>query len=67
MKLKEKEVCSSFAAPCTALSATIGTGNIVGVATAVGTGGPGAIALDVDCSFCRNGNKICRRAFSNKV
>ena len=32
---------SSFAALCTALSATIGTGNIVGVATAVGTGGPG--------------------------
>ncbi|WP_031588893.1 alanine/glycine:cation symporter family protein [Kandleria vitulina] len=34
---------SSFAALCTALSATIGTGNIVGVATAVTTGGPGAI------------------------
>lgn len=31
---------SSFSALCTALSATIGTGNIVGVATAVGTGGP---------------------------
>lgn len=34
---------SSFAALCTALSATIGTGNIVGVATAVTTGGPGAL------------------------
>ena len=34
---------SSFGALCTALSATIGTGNIVGVATAVGTGGPGAL------------------------
>lgn len=36
---------SSFAALCTALSATIGTGNIVGVATAVGVlaGGPGAL------------------------
>ena len=36
---------SSFAALCTALSATIGTGNIVGVATAVGvlSGGPGAL------------------------
>lgn len=34
---------SSFAALCTALSATIGTGNIVGVATAVGAGGPGAL------------------------
>lgn len=34
---------SSFAALCTALAATIGTGNIVGVATAIATGGPGAL------------------------
>lgn len=34
---------SSFAALCTALSATIGTGNIVGVATALAAGGPGAL------------------------
>ena len=34
---------SSFAALCTSLSATIGTGNIVGVATAIGLGGPGAL------------------------
>lgn len=34
---------SSFSALCTALSATIGTGNIVGVATAIGAGGPGAL------------------------
>lgn len=34
---------TSFAALCTALSATIGTGNIVGVATAITTGGPGAL------------------------
>ena len=34
---------SSFRALCTALSATIGTGNIVGVATAIGAGGPGAL------------------------
>ena len=34
---------SSFGALCTALSATIGTGNIVGVATALVTGGPGAL------------------------
>ncbi|MBR6400887.1 MAG: alanine:cation symporter family protein [Firmicutes bacterium] len=34
---------SSFAALCTALSATIGTGNIVGVATAISAGGPGAL------------------------
>lgn len=34
---------SSFAALCVALSATIGTGNIVGVATAIAAGGPGAL------------------------
>ena len=34
---------SAFGALCTALSATIGTGNIVGVATAIGAGGPGAL------------------------
>ena len=34
---------SSFKALCVALAATVGTGNIVGVATAVGVGGPGAI------------------------
>jgi AGCS family alanine or glycine:cation symporter len=39
---KEGDV-SSFAALCTALSATIGTGNIVGVATAIKLGGPGAL------------------------
>lgn len=41
-KQGEGEV-SSFAALCTALSATIGTGNIVGVATAIVAGGPGAL------------------------
>ena len=39
---KEGEV-SSFGALCMALSATIGTGNIVGVATAIVAGGPGAL------------------------
>lgn len=34
---------SSFKALCLALAATVGTGNIVGVATAVQVGGPGAI------------------------
>lgn len=34
---------SGFSALCTALSATIGTGNIVGVATAIAAGGPGAL------------------------
>jgi AGCS family alanine or glycine:cation symporter len=34
---------SQFGALTTALAATIGTGNIVGVATAIGAGGPGAV------------------------
>lgn len=42
---------SSFGALCTALSATIGTGNIVGVATAISTGGPGALFWLIIASF----------------
>ncbi len=34
---------NSFKALCTALAATVGTGNIVGVATAIKAGGPGAL------------------------
>ncbi|MGM9986946.1 MAG: alanine/glycine:cation symporter family protein [Bacillaceae bacterium] len=40
---KGKGDVSSFAALCTALAATVGTGNIVGVATAIAAGGPGAL------------------------
>lgn len=39
----EEGETSSFGALCMALSATIGTGNIVGVATAIVAGGPGAL------------------------
>lgn len=34
---------SAFAALCTSLAATLGTGNIIGVATAISAGGPGAL------------------------
>ncbi len=40
---EEKGDISHFQALCAALSATIGTGNIVGVATAISLGGPGAV------------------------
>ena len=40
---KEKNSISQFQALTTALAATIGTGNIAGVATAIVVGGPGAI------------------------
>lgn len=42
---------TSFGALCTALSATIGTGNIVGVATAICLGGPGALFWMVVAAF----------------
>lgn len=40
---KDKGSVSQFQALCTALAATIGTGNIAGVATAIIMGGPGAV------------------------
>ena len=42
---------TSFGALCTALSATIGTGNITGVATALALGGPGALFWMVIAAF----------------
>ena len=39
----EKASISQFQALCTALAATIGVGNIAGVAAAIAAGGPGAI------------------------
>lgn len=42
---------TSFGALCTALSATIGTGNITGVATAIAAGGPGALFWMVVAAF----------------
>lgn len=42
-KTKDKKAISQFQALSTALAATIGTGNIAGVATALTVGGPGAI------------------------
>ena len=40
---KEDKQISQFQSLCTALAATIGTGNIAGVAAAIASGGPGAI------------------------
>ncbi len=40
---KDKGSISQFQALCTALAATVGTGNIAGVAGAIATGGPGAV------------------------
>lgn len=42
-KANDTNAISPFQALCTALAASIGVGNIAGVATAIATGGPGAI------------------------
>lgn len=42
-RTKEKASISQFQALCTALAATVGVGNIAGVAAAITTGGPGAV------------------------
>lgn len=41
--VKDKSAISQFQALCTALAATIGVGNIAGVAAAIVSGGPGAV------------------------
>ena len=43
LKSESKNEISQFQALCTALSATIGTGNIAGIAYAITMGGPGAV------------------------
>ena len=42
-KSGDKKTISQFQALCAALAATVGTGNIAGVAAAIVTGGPGAV------------------------
>jgi len=42
-KHNDKKSISQFQALCAALAATVGTGNIAGVAAAIVTGGPGAV------------------------
>ncbi len=42
-KTDDRHSISQFQSLCTALAATIGTGNIAGVATAIALGGPGAV------------------------
>ena len=50
---------SSFAALATALSATVGTGNIAGVATALHLGGPGALFWMMVSAFFGMTTKFC--------
>lgn len=56
---KKKNGITPFQAVSTALAGTLGTGNIVGVATAIVSGGPGAVFWMVVTAFFRNDYKIC--------
>ncbi len=51
LQTQEGDGISPYSALCTALAATIGTGNIVGVATAMAAGGPGALLWMLIAAF----------------
>lgn len=55
---------SSFGALCTALAATVGTGNIAGVAGAIAIGGPGSIFWMWICAFLGMITKFAEAALS---
>ena len=50
---------SNFASLCTALSATLGTGNIVGIAVAISVGGVGTLFWLILSSFFSLATKYC--------
>ncbi len=56
---EEKGMITPFQAVCTALAATVGTGNIVGIAIAISVGGPGAIFWMWVCAVLGMVTKFC--------
>ncbi len=42
-EIQDKSKCSSYQALCAAVASCVGSGNIVGVSTAILSGGPGAL------------------------
>ena len=61
---REENGVSSFQALCTALAATVGTGNLVGVAGAICLGGPGAIFWMWVCAFFGMATKYAEAALA---
>lgn len=61
---KREGSVSSFQALCTALAATVGTGNLVGVAGAICLGGPGAIFWMWVCAFFGMATKYAEAALA---
>lgn len=69
LSLKESRsagVISSFGALVVALAAMVGTGNIVGVAAAVSTGGPGALFWMMVCAFFAMATKYAEAVLAVK-
>ncbi len=73
---KDENGLSQFAAFCSVLGACIGTGNIVGVATAINCGGPGVVfwmvlsaLLSMAIAYAENflGSKYTNNSISDKV
>jgi AGCS family alanine or glycine:cation symporter len=58
-KVIEKGTITPFQAVCTALAATVGTGNIVGIAVAISLGGPGSIFWMWVCAVFGMVTKFC--------
>lgn len=54
------EKLSSFQAGMVVMGATVGMGNVVGVAVAIGTGGPGAFFWLWVAGLFFNGGEVCR-------
>ncbi len=65
-KKKEKKSLSSFQAFWVALSGRVGTGNIVGVATAIAFGGPGAVFWMWIITFLGASTAFAESALANK-
>ncbi len=63
-KNQEAGAVSPFQALCTALAATVGTGNIAGVAGAISLGGPGAVFWMWICAFLGMATKFAEAALA---
>ena len=61
---KSPDGISPFQALCTALAATVGTGNLAGVAGAMAIGGPGAIFWMWVCAIFGMGTKLAEAALA---
>ena len=66
-RTEEEHSISQFQSFCTALAATLGTGNITGVAAALIAGGPGASFLDVGICVFGDDDNLCGKSSGDTV